>query len=421
MAKGQNHTCVYFLYDIKQINRIFGILFYLLGRNHQRLFVLEFLFWLTVTVIGWTYVGYPLLLWIATRIKNRNYRSDPIEPSITLIITAHNEEQHIGAKLDNCLGLDYLKDKLQILVASDYSNDRTHEIVESYSDRGVELMILETRGGKTAAQNKAVEQSKGEIVIFTDASTEFETSMLRKIVTYFTDKRVGCVGAELDYVSDKDTNVGRGAGAYWRYEKWIKAMESNANSLIGVSGALYAVRRSLYTPIAIDVISDFVIASEIFSKGYITVYGHGIVSKEKTLEDTKQEIKMRARVAVRSIHALVRYARMLNVFRYGFFSIQLFSHKMVRYLVPELLILLLGLHIGLIVVGSSDPLLYKILLVPHGSVYVLGLLGWFAQHAHVKIPGLHIPFYFLQVNIAALWALILYLKGERMVTWTPLR
>jgi cellulose synthase/poly-beta-1,6-N-acetylglucosamine synthase-like glycosyltransferase len=383
--------------------------------------MLEVLFWLLIGLVLWTYVGYPLLLAFLALFRRRHIVDDPIEPRVTLIITAYNEETSIGSKLDNCLLLDYPRDKLQILVASDCSDDGTHEIVNRYADEGVELMALPHRGGKTAAQNEAVKQSRGDIIVFTDASTEFTPEMLRELTKHFSDERVGCVGAELEYVSDLKSGIGKGAGAYWRYEKRVKSMESAVNSLIGVSGCLYAVRRHLYTDIAPDMISDFVIASDVYEKGFITVYGRGVVSKEKTLESTQQEFNMRVRVAIRSINALLRYSRMLNPFKHGLFSIQILSHKVLRYLVPELLIALLATHVSLVVLKVESPVPYDLLLVAHLSVYGLAFLGWIAHALAIRIPGLHIPFYFMQVNVAALWALISYIRGERKTIWTPIR
>ena len=383
--------------------------------------MLEILFWGGLGLVLWTYVGYPLLLKILTLFRRRRITLSFIEPSITLIITAYNEERSIKDKLDNCLLLNYPKDKLQILVASDCSNDKTHEIVNGYAEHGVELLVLQERGGKTAAQNAAVREARGEIVVFTDASTEFTPDMLYDLTKSFADDRVGCVGAELEYVSSQQSSVGKGAGAYWRYEKRVKSMESSVNSLIGVSGCLYAVRKQLYSDISPDMISDFVIASEIYAKGFVTVYGRGAVSKEKTLESTQKEFEMRVRVAIRSINALIRYAHMLNPFKYGLFAIQLLSHKVIRYLVPELLIALLAIHVSLVVLNVQSIIPYGILLIVHLSVYGLALLGWITHTLGVRIPGLHIPFYFMQVNVAAFWALIRYIQGERKTIWTPIR
>jgi len=383
--------------------------------------MLEFFFWLLFASICWTYIGYPILLVIISKFYHHSIKHEPIEPTITLIITVYNEERAIGDKLTNSLNINYPREKLQILVSSDCSNDKTHEIVESFADQGVELTILRERGGKTVAENAAAAIARGEILVFTDATTEVTPNTLRDLVQKFADERVGCIGAELEYVSDKGTAVGRGAGAYWRYEKWLKKMEASINSLIGVSGCLYAVRRVLYSELAPDMISDFVIASEVYSKGHITVYGSGAVSKEKTLENPRQEFDMRVRVAIGSINALFRYSQMLNPFRYGFFSFQLFSHKVLRYLVPEFLISLLAINIFLVIGESAHIWFYQILLILHLAVYVAALLGWLAHSRGIKIPGIHIPFYFMQVNVAAFWALICYIQGERKTTWIPIR
>lgn len=382
--------------------------------------MLPFIFWAILALISWTYVGYPLLLRVALLFARRRDYREPVEPKCTLVIAAYNEEKSISQKLENALQLEYPRKLLQIIVASDCSNDRTHEIVTRFADDGVELLVLESRGGKTAAQNAAVEHATGDIIIFTDASTEFSSDTIRNIVRPFSDAMVGAVGAELEYVSEHQTNVGKGAGAYWRYERWIKKMESSVNSLIGVSGCLYAVRKSLYPQISPDMISDFVIASEIYESGHVTVYSAGTVSREKTLEEAGQEFDMRVRVAVRSINALIRYRRMLNPFRYGFFSVQLLSHKALRYLVPELLIVLVPVHLAIVLDGSYSGI-YTTMLGLHVAVYVLAVLGSLTLRRGIRVPGLHIPFYFMHVNFAALWALVLYIGGERKTIWTPLR
>ena len=382
--------------------------------------MLVIIFWTILALISWTYVGYPLLLRLMLVFVSDDKQRESIEPSCTMVIAAYNEEKSIAQKLENCLQLDYPRDRLQIIVASDCSDDGTHEIVREFSGQGVELLVLDTRGGKTAAQNKAVQKATGDIIIFTDASTEFSSDTIKSIVRPFADSKVGAVGAELEYVSDRQTHVGQGAGAYWRYERWVKKMESSVNSLIGVSGCLYAVRKGLYSPISPDMISDFVIASEVYKQQHVTVYSSGTVSREKTLEDAGQEFDMRVRVAIRSINALIRYARMLNPLKYGFFAVQLLSHKVLRYLVPELLLLLIPVHAA-IVLSKSSPEFYSFLLIPHGAIYILAILGWVAQSFAVRISGLHIPFYFMHVNLSALWALILYIGGERKTIWTPIR
>jgi cellulose synthase/poly-beta-1,6-N-acetylglucosamine synthase-like glycosyltransferase len=382
---------------------------------------MEIVFWLLIGAVVWTYAGYPGLLAVMARCSRRRLRRAPLEPSVTLIIAAYNEERAIGRKLTNSLELDYPKDKLQIIVASDCSAERMHDIVREFSVHGVELVVLPERTGKTAAQNAAARVARGEILVFTDATTELHPRTIRDLVEGFADERVGCIGAELEYVSPEGTAVGNGGRAYWRYERAVKALEGNVNSLIGTSGCLYAVRASLYTPIDPDLISDFVIASEIFAKGYITVYGVGAVCQERTHAASDKEFDMRVRVAIRTIHALVRKAGMLNPLRYGFFTFQLFSHKVLRYLVPQLLLGALAANVWLALGHASVPLLYQVLLAGHLTVYLGAALGWLSHRLGIRLPLTYLPFYFVHANAAVLWAHVHYLRGERKVTWTTVR
>lgn len=383
-------------------------------------------FWGSLAAVAWTYAGYPLLLLALARLRPRTRRaqpqsrSAPFEPTVTVIISAYNEEKAIRQKLETTLALDYPSEKLEVIVASDSSTDRTHEIVSGLAPR-VRLVALSERGGKTAAQNLAAAAAGGEVLIFTDATTVLNRDSVRRLVACLADPRVGCVGAELDYVSEGGSAVGQGGGLYWRYEKRVKELEAEVSTLIGVSGCLYAVRASTYRPIEPDLISDFVIAGDVFQRGFITVYGGGAVSSEKTHEETGEEFEMRVRVIIRTINALVRRARLLNPFRYGFFSFQLFSHKVLRYLVPELLLTILASGLWLALRGETAAPLYRALTVVQLALYLTAAVGWLRQKLGLPLPLVHIPFYFLVVNFAALWALVLYLRGERKVTWTTVR
>jgi cellulose synthase/poly-beta-1,6-N-acetylglucosamine synthase-like glycosyltransferase len=380
---------------------------------------LEALLWGSLAAIAWAYAGYPLSMALLARLRPRPVTKAPIEPTVTLVIAAYNEEKHIADKLRNALALDYPSTHLEILVASDCSTDATHAIVRSFAP-AVTLVELPERGGKTAGQNLASAHATGEILVFTDATTEFAPETIRDLVAPFADPSVGCVGAELEYVSEAGTAVGRGAGAYWRYERKLKQLEAEANSLIGVSGCLYAVRRSAYRPIDPSLISDFVIAGEVFTQGYRTVYARGAVSREVTNESTEQEFAMRVRVIVRSINALVKRRGLLNPVRHGWFAYQLLCHKVMRYAVPWWLLVALVSHVALAAAGVR-PWLYLPLLGAHLGVYALAALGWWTMRGGPKVPFVHIPFYFLHANAAAAVAALRYLRGERMVTWNPVR
>ncbi len=382
---------------------------------------MQVLFWILVGAVFWTYLGYPCLLALLALLGRRKIRSEEIEPSISVIIAAFNEEKSIAQKLENTLALDYPHEKLEVIVASDCSIDRTHAIVDGFRDHGVKLVAMSQRGGKTAAQNAAVQEATGEILVFTDATTILRTDAVRELVKGFADPRVGCIDAPHESVPQAGTVVGRGGHAYRSYETKIKELEARVNSLIGVTGCLYAVRRKLYDPIPPDLISDFVIAGRVFSKGHISVSCRGVVTREIAHEDASKEFEMRVRIVIRSIHGLVRESHMLNPLRYGFFSFQLLSHKILRYMVPEFLV---GtLVTSLILARSSLPLssLYLVLFGGQVALYVTALLGWFSLRWEIRAPLLHLPFYFTVANLAALWGLLQYFKGERKITWTTVR
>ena len=228
---------------------------------------MQILFWTLAGAVFWTYAGYPCLLVLMAYLGRRQLLIEPMEPMVTVIISAYNEQKHIAQKLTNTLELDYPKEKLEVIVASDCSTDQTHAIVEQFRDQGVKLVILPQRRGKTTAQNAAVEEASGEILVFTDATTMLRTDAIRVLVQGFADSRVGCIDAPHKSVSQAGTVVGRGGRAYRGYESKIKELEARVNSLIGVTGCLYAVRRSLYEPINPELISDFVIASKVYSEG----------------------------------------------------------------------------------------------------------------------------------------------------------
>jgi cellulose synthase/poly-beta-1,6-N-acetylglucosamine synthase-like glycosyltransferase len=383
---------------------------------------MEVMFWSCLGLVLWAYGGYLVLLAILVRSRRRILVRSPIESTVSVIVSAYNEEKAIAGKLEAILALDYPQEKVEVIVASDCSTDHTNEIVEGFQGRGVKLVVLPERGGKTAAQNAGVRQARGEVLVFTDATTRFRPDALRNLLEAFADARVGCVGAELEYVSESGSLVGKGGGLYWRYEKKVKELESAANSLIGVSGCLYAIRARLYTPIEADLISDFTVALDTFAKGYITVYARGAVSEEKTNEDARREFDMRTRVIVRSIHALVRRVAMLNPFRYGLFAFQLWSHKALRYLVPELLAGALLASLALALLSGPRAWLYRILVALQlGSYLGAAAVWWASRQFRLRARGLSVPIYFLQVNAAAFWGLVSYLRGERKVTWSTAR
>jgi len=222
----------------------------------------EVIFWLSVLALFYTYAGYPLLLVLVSVLRSRTIQRGEVEPTVSVIITAYNEERDLSAKLENTLALDYPRELLEIIVASDCSSDRTDEIARGFAGRGVQLHRQTQRLGKTAAQNAAVEKAHGEIILFSDATSLYQPDTIRATMPSFADPSVGCVAGRLEYIDGSDSRVGRGARSYWSYETFLKRHESRVGSLIGASGCLYAVRRSAYVPLYHEACSDFIIATK---------------------------------------------------------------------------------------------------------------------------------------------------------------
>jgi cellulose synthase/poly-beta-1,6-N-acetylglucosamine synthase-like glycosyltransferase len=342
---------------------------------------------------------------------------DDVLRRVTIIVTAYNEANCIRAKLDNLVGLEYPRELIQILVVSDGSSDSTEEIAASYEVRPVRVLRVDGRRGKTACQNAAAVAADGEILVFTDATTRLQVNAIRAMVSNFADPQVGCVGGRLEYVSDVDSMTGSGGEAYWSYETRLRAGESSLGSLIGVSGCLYAVRKSAYRPIDPGLISDFAIAMKMQELDLRTVLAPDACCFEATLEDGARELSMRVRVGVRSLNALVQERRFLNPLKYGRFAWQLWSHKVLRYASPFLWIGALTTNALLVNYHST----YLVLFIGQCAIIAAGVAGFLLQDRNRDLGLLAKPYYFVLTNLASLIAALRYLRGERMVVWTPLR
>lgn len=377
----------------------------------------EIIFWLFTLLVIYTYLGYPVVVFLLSRLFSRPIKKDDFTPSVSVIIAAYNEERDLPAKLDNMLSLDYPKEKLEIIVASDCSTDGTDEIVQSYADRGVILSRQELRQGKTRAQQRAAKISTGDVLVFSDATTMYEPDALRKIVRSFADPDVGCVAGQLVYVDRTSTAVGQGCRSYWGYEKFLKKCESRLGSLIGVSGCLYAVRRTCQVRLANQMIDDFVIATEIHLQGLRTVYEPEAISTEDTNNRGKDEFKMRVRVISQTLRALNSYREVLSLSHHGMFAFQMFSHKALRYLVPAFLV---GAFVSNWALLETSTFYYYA-FAAQIAFYLSALVGGLAERLKVKVGPLAIPYYFALVNIASIAGFIRFLSGSTQVVWEPVR
>ncbi len=378
----------------------------------------------------YTAIGYPILVAALSHLRARPVAKStpPSEaelPSVTMIITAYNEEAAIRAKIDNSFALDYPMDKFEIIVVSDCSSDKTDEIVchhpRSGADWGqVALHRLPARGGKTAAQNAAVERARGEILLFSDATADYDEGVLRAIIPNFADPKVGCVAGRLIYVDPAQSGVGQGAKSYWGYEIALKQSESRLHSLIGVSGCLYAVRRAAYRPLPADASSDFSIAGDMVSQGLRAVLEMNAICREETNRGARKELAMRTRIMAQTYRDLWRQRALMNPLKSGFYAVQLWSHKVCRYAAP--LFLLVGFLASLRLASGSKP--HRVWAAAQSAIVVAGALGTVLQRlgaSQSQLKVLALPRYFLISNAAPLWALWKLLRGERFASWETAR
>lgn len=375
-------------------------------------FIAQTFFWISIATLFYVYAGYPLFVWIYSKIFLKIVKRGEIEPFVTVLITAYNEEKDIKRKLENTLEIDYPKGKLEILVASDGSTDKTDEIVRSFAGKGIKLFRQEGRKGKTYTQNKAVEQSNGEIILFSDATTVYRKDVLREILPNFADEKIGCAAGKLVYVDETDSNVGAGAKGYWNYETFLKQAESDACSIIGASGCLYAVRKSAYQPMYDESCSDFLICTVIYRQNLRSVFEPRAVCFEDTNRRTDKEMRMRIRIISQTFTDLWRNRDMLNPLKSGFYGVQLISHKLFRYAVPVFLFFLLISTAILSFYSNIFSLIFAVQI----AFYLLAFLGWITN---LKI--LAIPYYFVLTNIASIVAFYKFLRGEKFARWEPIR
>lgn len=373
------------------------------------------LFFISAFAIFYIYVGYPLTVYLLSIIYKKDIDASPYEPRVTILISAFNEEQHIQATIENKLALDYPKEKLEIIVISDGSDDRTDEIVASFEDKGVKLIRQEPRRGKTSALNLAVPNASGEILVFSDANSLYDPDSLRFLLENFADPTVGYVTGKMVYVNPDGTNIGNGCSAYMRYENLLRSYEARIGSVVGVDGGIDAVRKSLYREMRPDQLPDFVLPLKVVEQGYRVVFEPRALLKEDALKSPEDENRMRVRVSLRALWALFDMRNLLNPLRHGVFSIQLLSHKVLRYLA---IIFIVVLYVSNFFIRRKSKV-YAFFFLLQNAAGCLALIAHYLEKRGKPSGILYIPYYFYLINISAGRALLKFLRGEKQVIWTP--
>ena len=379
--------------------------------------MLAVLFWMMAGLVGYVYAGYPLLLAGMVRLGGARTvaRGDRL-PGITLIISAYNEVQVIGEKLANSLLLQYPREQLQILVVSDASTDGTDQVVGACADPRVTLLRMPRRSGKTLGINAAVDAASGEIIVFSDANAMYIPDALAALVGNFNDPQVGAVVGESTYArgqggADEDESL------YWRYEVMIKRFESALGSVVGGDGAIYAIRKSLYRPMSADALSDFVNPLQIVQGGHRCIYEPRARSIERGAGDFGLEFRRKVRIVNRAWRAMMSLKGLLNPARHGLFSVEVLSHKVLRWLVPLYLLVILATNIALVGRGG----IYAVTLAAQLVLYALAGLGYALRNRSGLPRIVALPFYFLMVNLASARGILEAYLGKTYTTWTTAR
>jgi cellulose synthase/poly-beta-1,6-N-acetylglucosamine synthase-like glycosyltransferase len=378
--------------------------------------IAEFIFATAAFLLFYTYVGYPLFVTLLSFLRPVRATDLKHTPTVSMLIAAHNEEAGIEKKLQQTVALDYPADKLEILVLSDGSVDRTDEIVKSFPDPRVRLVRVEPRKGKTNAQNFGVREAKGDVLVFSDATTIYHSQAIRKLAANYADSHVGAVSGRYQYFDAAgDSPTGLGSVAFWNYENLIKRAQSRLATITGCCGCIYSVRRSVYTDLNPDIISDLVQPLWAIQKGYRVVFETEALAYEETTQSTQEEFSMRVRVVTRGMRGLLSVPDLFKPWKHPWICFQLVSHKVLRWLVPVFLLILFLANIALV----SKPF-FAFTLALQIVFYLWALLARYVPiHRTWKILG--VPLFFCTLNAAALVSLFKLLRGQKYTVWQPVR
>lgn len=386
---------------------------------------MKILFWFLFFVVFYTYMGYGILLFLLVKIKrlftgkgNKEEQPD-YEPEVTLFIAAYNEKDFIAEKIKNSRELEYPANKLQMVWVTDGSNDGTPDILSQYED--IKLYHLPQRNGKIGAMNRGMKFVTTPIVVFCDANTMLGKESIRRIVRLFGDPKVGCVSGEKRiFGKEKDSAAGAGEGIYWKYESTLKRWDAELYSVVGAAGELFAIRTALFQEVERDtLLDDFIISLRVAQKGYTIQYDPEAYAIEAASANVKEELKRKVRISAGGIQSVVRLSSLLNIFKYGTLSFQYISHRVLRWtLAPLALLLMIPFGFVLaweqgIFAGEFYPILFWLQLL----FYLAALLGWYLENRSIKVKLLFVPYYFFIMNLSVFLGFKRYIKGAQSVNW----
>lgn len=384
------------------------------------------IFWISLFLIFYSYVGYGILVWILVKLKSAfkgrqsatsmQPASGDQYPAVALVVAAYNEEDFILEKIRNTLALDYPKDKLELIFITDGSNDNTPAIVARFPQ--ILLLHQPDRQGKVAAMNRAIRQVQSPLVIFCDANTLLNTACVREIVKHYEDPKVGGVAGEKKIMQQgKDAAAAAGEGLYWKYESFLKRLDSDLHTTVGAAGELFSVRKALFEQAPEGtIIEDFVQSLKLVINGYVVRYEPNAYAAEAPSASIKDEMKRKVRICAGAFQAMVLLKELFNVFKYPVASFQFISHRILRWTVcPVALILLLLTNMLIVIMGGG--LFYQAVLVLQAIFYTMGITGWIYASRNIRLKAVYIPFYFLFMNLSVFIGFSRFLRNKQTVLW----
>jgi cellulose synthase/poly-beta-1,6-N-acetylglucosamine synthase-like glycosyltransferase len=381
--------------------------------------LLKAVFWSCVVLIGYSYLLYPMILFLlsslqkAERRQDRRTSADRFQwPKVTMLVAAHNEEGIIKEKIRNCLAIDYPDKNFHVVIASDGSNDRTNAIVQSCKNPRIQLIAYPERQGKIGTLNATLPTLTDQIVVMSDANTMYSPDAVRKLARHFADERVGCVCGEL--ILESPEGGGSGEGLYWKYETLLKRMESKCGFLLGATGGIFAIRKSLFQPLPPGtIIEDFVTGMKVLAQGFKVCYEPEARATEFMEPTMRDEMRRKSRIGAGGFQAIGLTAEMLNPGR-GLPAIGYWSHKIIRWFVPFLMVGALAANVGLVTETG-----YVLLLALQLLAYVIGIQGLLARRRGNRlVQPIH---YFFLMNLALFIGFFRYIRGTQRVTWERAR
>jgi biofilm PGA synthesis N-glycosyltransferase PgaC len=380
------------------------------------------LFWICLFIIFYTFLGYGILLYLIIRIKRlffKPFKFNQIAtlPSVALIIAAYNEESIIKEKIEDCLSLNYPKEKLRIIFITDGSSDKTPEIIAE--NKMVELLHTDDRNGKMAAIKRVIPLIKEDIIVFTDANTFLNPQAIKELVKHYQNPKVGAVAGEKRILVNASADASAaGEGFYWKYESALKKWDYELYSNVGAAGELFSIRTNLYQPVESDtIIDDHMIAMRIAEKGYLIAYEPNAYALETASANSKEELKRKIRIAAGGIQSIMRLKKSANPFYNPILTFQYLSHRVLRWAITPWLMLSVFILNLIICYQNAQSNLYQIILLGQIIFYIASILGYILESKKIKIKAFFIPFYFSMMNYAAMAGAIRYFKGEQSAAW----